>query len=147
MRTQKVQRRSVVGSSVGNLGVADELLGYPGADVSRRSWYPLIDRKKGMYMQIAQSVVVGLNATNPGCEGATYLRIQVKPFVDRALGHPLDEEETVAGEAANAKEDCAVNRASMLLFWAIFKLIVGSVDVGGIAAINRCSLDDMDDAG
>ena len=67
-------------------------------DLGLFGWYPLIDRKKGMYMQIAQSVVVGLNATNPGCEGATYLRIQVKPFVDRALGHPLYDDEEGAVE-------------------------------------------------
>ena len=37
--------------------------------------------------QVAQAVIVGFNATNPGCSGAMSLRQLVKPAVDTALGH------------------------------------------------------------
>ena len=40
-----------------------------------------------MRAQVAQAVIVGLNATNPGCSGAMQLRQLVKPAVDVALGH------------------------------------------------------------
>ncbi len=48
--------------------------------------YPLIDRKKGMYMQIVQAVIAGLNDTNYACLQATNLRLVAKPAVDAALG-------------------------------------------------------------
>jgi len=57
-------------------------------DLGLFGYYPLIDRAKGMYMQIAQAVIVGLNDTNPGCSGAMDLRVLIKPTVDSALGHP-----------------------------------------------------------
>ena len=56
-------------------------------DLGLFGYYPLIDRAKGLYFQIAQAVIVGLNDTNPGCSGAMQLRSLVKPAVDRALGH------------------------------------------------------------
>merc|ERR1711862_505917 len=68
-------------------------------DLGLFGYYPLIDRAKGMYMQIAQSVIVGLNDTNPGCSGATLLRVEAKPLVDTALGHssesPANAHETI----------------------------------------------------
>lgn len=75
-------------------------------DLGLFGYYPLIDRAKGMYMQIAQSVIVGLNDTNPGCSGATDLRAQSKPLVDAALGHtgesPQIPQETIR-RLANSK--------------------------------------------
>jgi hypothetical protein len=55
-------------------------------DIGLFGYFPLIDRAKGMYMQIAQSVIVGLDDTNDGCSQATNLRQLVKPHVDHALG-------------------------------------------------------------
>jgi len=56
------------------------------SDLGLFGYYPLIDRAKGIYMQIAQAVIVGLNDTNMGCTQAINLRLDVKPLVDAALG-------------------------------------------------------------
>jgi len=56
------------------------------SDLGLFGFYPLIDRKKGMYMQIGQAVIVGLNDTNFACAQATLLRLIIKPAVDAALG-------------------------------------------------------------
>lgn len=57
-------------------------------DAGLFGYYPLFDRAKNMYMQIVQSVIVGLNATNYGVNNALVLRQLVKPSVDKALGSP-----------------------------------------------------------
>eukprot|EP00656_Telonema_subtile_P033738 TRINITY_DN3759_c0_g1_i3.p1 TRINITY_DN3759_c0_g1~~TRINITY_DN3759_c0_g1_i3.p1 ORF type:complete len:411 (-),score=75.74 TRINITY_DN3759_c0_g1_i3:227-1459(-) len=59
-------------------------------DAGLFGYYPLFDRAKGMYMQISQSIVVGINDDNPGMTGASELRLLVKPAVDKALGLKAD---------------------------------------------------------
>ena len=81
-------------------------------DLGLFGWYPLMDRKKGVYFQIAQMVVAALNDTeNPGCIGATLLRLQVKPAVDRALGHGVTSAEDTSA-AAGSSDDAAAAAAA-----------------------------------
>eukprot|EP00658_Telonema_sp_P-2_P038014 TRINITY_DN2732_c0_g1_i2.p1 TRINITY_DN2732_c0_g1~~TRINITY_DN2732_c0_g1_i2.p1 ORF type:complete len:131 (+),score=32.97 TRINITY_DN2732_c0_g1_i2:54-446(+) len=72
-------------------------------DVYKRQ---VFDRTKAMYMQIAQSVLVGLNDTNPGVNGAMELRQLVKPAVDDALtsGTQASVQSQAAGLPANVSQ-------------------------------------------
>ena len=80
-------------------------------DLGLFGWYPLLDRKKGVYFQIAQQVIAGLNSTNPGCEGATLLRLQVKPAVDRALGHVVASAEDISAAVGSNDDEVATAAA------------------------------------
>eukprot|EP00658_Telonema_sp_P-2_P038016 TRINITY_DN2732_c0_g2_i2.p1 TRINITY_DN2732_c0_g2~~TRINITY_DN2732_c0_g2_i2.p1 ORF type:complete len:338 (-),score=63.01 TRINITY_DN2732_c0_g2_i2:311-1324(-) len=75
-------------------------------DAGLFGYYPVFDRTKAMYMQIAQSVLVGLNDTNPGVNGAMELRQLVKPAVDDALtsGTQASVQSQAAGLPANVSQ-------------------------------------------
>jgi hypothetical protein len=57
-------------------------------DLGLFGYYPIIDRKNQIYMQVGQQYLEGLNSTGLGCEYALILRILVSPLVYKALGKP-----------------------------------------------------------
>jgi len=54
-------------------------------DLGLFGYYPILDRSRTHYMQIAQADIVCLNCTNPGVDGALPLREFIKPWIDWAI--------------------------------------------------------------
>jgi len=68
-------------------------------DLGLFGYYPIIDRKNQVYMQVAQQYIEGLNSSADGVGDAVQLRLEVTPAVYRALGVPPPPPSSAEGTA------------------------------------------------